>query len=403
MWSDEKTAGTTAPPSSPKAFCKQLEENQDAEKFQKKLTEFFEQYEALPIKSIERLDDLRKGHHIIAEYDHHSSIAKRFLIENATAYRDAGFKIIFMEHLCYDKQEELDEYLEDRNKKIPDYITEIYRSLDKTYSFAAVVQTFKKLGIRVVGIDTSYIYAMQYRDDHMEDYCGEPTGYIEDDYRFQSMNFIAYNIIQREAEKFGVGEKWVALMGAVHAKRGVGKRISFNFNIDNLEANWSVPSSEKVQQVLNRIKPGENGTIRESPGVLGIGELFGVPSFLIGNVIKEVETKVDGMVVLITREPTQEKPLLTFDQKYTFYHTSFCPGKCDHRTMCFEAFAMVDPNGPALKFSSLKPSLHLAADSPLISDRSSRSGIVQSPPVTDTSPLLSDQSAASTPCCCSIQ
>lgn len=183
-----------------------------------------------PMASINTLDELVSSNIIIGEFSHSCMSSKNFLISNMNYLKAQGFTTLFMEHLYYDDQAELDHFCKSpTHAKIPAKLKSRLKELDaghgmrlfcgpvmkkniETWSknnFTALVKAAKQAGIRVVAIDTAYLYEQQ---DNHKDHYGENL----DGFRYKSMNFSAYQIIKREMHQ--TSDKWLALIGSAHLK-----------------------------------------------------------------------------------------------------------------------------------------------------------------------------------------
>lgn len=97
---------------------------------------------------------------------------KKFLIENMEKFATNGYKILYLEHLLYDKHfnpasrnllENAEEWLKDVSnghygpfEEDPDIL-----SLQNQYNYLTLVETAKKHDLQVIPIDSSYSYASQ--------------------------------------------------------------------------------------------------------------------------------------------------------------------------------------------------------------------------------------------------
>ncbi len=178
----------------------------------------------LPIEDFGKVkggwENLLSGNICIGEA--HSDISpKKFLIKNMQRFKDEGFNVIFMEHIFTDQghQKFLDEevlnpkliaYLKslDRghfNQPIT-YDAEKYQEEAHNYSFTRVVRDAKECGIRIVALDSKFLYS---------------TEEIKEGYkRCLLFNYQAKSIIEETETEFkernGKDLKWIALVGRRH-------------------------------------------------------------------------------------------------------------------------------------------------------------------------------------------
>jgi hypothetical protein len=168
--------------------------------------------------------ELLNGNLLLGEVHEHIS-PKKFLIENMKILAEAGVKILFLEHIFYENQHELDVYCAQGKKlfatpPVPPRTAAALSEKDMRmtgsaddrakYNFTQVVVAARKAGIRVVGIDGYYEY---------EKYSGKSIG--EDGLkanRHASMNFMATEIMRREIHA-NPHAKWVGLIGDAHLKQ----------------------------------------------------------------------------------------------------------------------------------------------------------------------------------------
>lgn len=185
------------------------------------------------IKPINGMDDLLTDNFVIGER-HQERASKHFLIQNLKALKDAGFTTIFLEHLYYNDQQVLDDYNPDstptnESKQLQNQLGPLdsYGSplaiRPKEYelsTFIELIKEAKKIGIRIVAIDTFETYSEQYNRDHMEYIGSSPTGETLDNFRTKSMNYTACKIIENEIKK--KPGKWCALVGNSHCRTNEG-------------------------------------------------------------------------------------------------------------------------------------------------------------------------------------
>lgn len=229
---------------------------------EKRMDQFFLNREAKSIEPASKLSDFLENNFIVGEVHSHIS-AKKFLIQNMTLLKLVGFTTLFMEHLYYDEQRELESF--DPNSESGSIIHERLDKLDHGYlerdpayaaawkqnNFSALVKAAKRVGIRIVAIDTSYTYQAQYlhKDPH--------TGESWDNYRIRSMNYTAANIMTLELAK--TPGKWCALMGSAHIKKyqtilGVGELMGARTIFFNDDKRSSIDFDVKVVPELERVE-----------------------------------------------------------------------------------------------------------------------------------------------------
>lgn len=187
--------------------------------FHKKVEEFFKNPKLIKSPALTKFDDLLNHHFILAE-SHNDIGSKKFLIQNMKKFKEAGYDVLFIEHLYYDHQSDLDVFYQ--TGKMPNRLKDRLKNLDNGFSrfnyrkdwdtnnYTSVVVAAKKAGIRVVAIDTEGVYATQ-------DCSGFATH--DHDNRIANMNYAATQIINRETSLLNNGKKWIAFMGASHAKQ----------------------------------------------------------------------------------------------------------------------------------------------------------------------------------------
>jgi hypothetical protein len=158
---------------------------------------------------------------------HTESIPKEFLVDNMAYLKQKGVKVLFMEQLYDDCQEELDAFLNGKPLS-----TEIITNLDVAdtkdnfqppYGYKGVIEAAAREGIRIVAIDT------------------KGANVPERENRWKWMNYFAYKTMKKTIKTIGDG-KYVALMGAGHLSKrknyipGVTDLLSYpNIIISNHE------------------------------------------------------------------------------------------------------------------------------------------------------------------------
>jgi hypothetical protein len=178
----------------------------------------------LPEKPVKGLDDFLASPLLVGE-DHTDVSPKIFLIENLGRLKKEGYTTLFLEHLFYENQGELDAYFKSPpGTPLPQATAACASEQDGRircaegseamvahYNFSALIMAAKELGIRIVGIDSYYEYAKHTRG---------PKEHEIGVRRQQSMNYMAYHIIQSEMHG-KPKEKWMGLVGETHLKHQV--------------------------------------------------------------------------------------------------------------------------------------------------------------------------------------
>lgn len=189
--------------------------------YTEKYERFYDSFSASPKPSpLHEFQDCLSQSFIVGET--HSDVSpKRFLCENMSHLKEQGYEALFMEHLYYDAQADLDEYF--KTGEMPDRLKKQLEELDEGHgwlhrgekkkswgqnNFTAIVTEARKAGIRIIAIDISYIYGLQGRRERKE--------------RVPEMNYGAYEIMRHEIEENHY-TKWIALMGNSHAIRCEGE------------------------------------------------------------------------------------------------------------------------------------------------------------------------------------
>jgi hypothetical protein len=183
-----------------------------------------------------RLDNLLEGNFFVGE-DHENVSPKRFLIENMKALKTAGFTTLFLEHLFYENQQELDTYCKGKSSaKIPTSTAadlsvqdervnagKGHEAENQRYNYTELVKAAKAAGIRVVAIDSRYEY-LKFSGHTKGEY-----GVIEN--RQRAMNHMAFEVIRQEM-RARPKEKWIGLVGETHLRelipgvRGVSELLN---------------------------------------------------------------------------------------------------------------------------------------------------------------------------------
>ncbi len=208
------------------SFILELTGSENEKNLSQRMSKFFSKAKDKKIKTVKHLSQLLENNFIIGEM-HVDLTPKKFLIENMKTLKENGFTTLFIEHLYYDEQELIDEYINQptsddkialRLKWLDDGFGRYYNiglnsmggpEAWRKSNYTALINAAKENGIRVVALDTKYTYEMQlkHRNEH---------GVLLDDYRIQSFNYTAYHIIIEETKNTG---KWFALVGNAHVKK----------------------------------------------------------------------------------------------------------------------------------------------------------------------------------------
>lgn len=92
-------------------FSQQLTEKEDADAFESKVDAFFAQEAQLkPTSPVKDIGDVLSDNFIVGE-THDQTSTKKFLMDNMNALKESGYTTLFMEHLFYEHQQELDDYI----------------------------------------------------------------------------------------------------------------------------------------------------------------------------------------------------------------------------------------------------------------------------------------------------
>ncbi len=161
-------------------------------------------------------DDVFTSKNLCIGEHHNESAARRFIIENMERFASNGYRTLFLEHLFYESamQDDLDYFYKsgDMPKGLEAYLRAKAigeSSRDGEYNFVTLVKKARECGLRIIGIDTAQSYDM-----HDFSIGSGPN----DTTRMQGMNYEARRIIAAESG----GEKWIALMGAMHICKTAG-------------------------------------------------------------------------------------------------------------------------------------------------------------------------------------
>ncbi|HEX4547563.1 membrane-targeted effector domain-containing toxin [Pseudomonas sp.] len=145
---------------------------------------------------------------------HSMQSAKALLIEQMAAFKNAGYKTLYIEHLLTDlHQQELDVFL--RTQHMPDRLRDYLRAQDGgqmpnyrgTDTYTAVIQAAGKQGIRIRALDCAASYHVK--------------GLAEDASRFRMFSYHASQVIN--ADQLAEGpHKWIAFVGNSHTNYNHG-------------------------------------------------------------------------------------------------------------------------------------------------------------------------------------
>ncbi|ARB91420.1 membrane-targeted effector domain-containing toxin [Legionella longbeachae] len=219
-------------------FYKRTSPTKTLTSLEEKLRAFYLNCKPINHATVNTLSDLLKTNFVVGEF-HEDRAPKNFLIQNMKRLKEAGYTTMFLEHLYYDDQQEMDEYDPNVATASNQKIETCLETLDRGFlispeqivnhdkhcecqecnyragnNFLELVKAAKLYGIRIVGIDTEYTYSEQYEKDHMIYAYGLVTGITRDSFRIQSMNYTATKIIEKEMNEHP--GKWFALMGCFH-------------------------------------------------------------------------------------------------------------------------------------------------------------------------------------------
>lgn len=164
--------------------------------------------------------------------DHFDDAAKRFLIQNMGYLKEKKVSTIFLEGFPVEAQSTIDNYImkdlrelsaEDQAgiEFLVDYAQNNIKNQEGSpYTFFAMIEKAKELGIRIIGID----YSLDSLEEPKayEALCQGEMFYQEILYRIiriANMNMIAEKIMTQAINTLNSAEKFVALVGANHAVR----------------------------------------------------------------------------------------------------------------------------------------------------------------------------------------
>ncbi len=198
--------------------------HRDDTEFVNKVTQFFTHPPVKPFVNTPPLSSAAQlvDNNFIVGEAHSDTSPKKFLMDNMAALKANGFTTLYLEHLFYDHQKDLDNYFAtgvfsarlDQQLKTLDVLKGRFHHQDyehwQTYNFTALLKCARAAGIRVVGIDVSHVYENQNMGVNDEQ--------LDDIYtvRIPRMNYMAYHIIQRE--QAAAKGKWCALIGNMHVQ-----------------------------------------------------------------------------------------------------------------------------------------------------------------------------------------
>ena len=203
------------------------------------------------------LNDLfQKSQGLIMGEKHTQKSAKAFLVQNMPYLSKLGVTQLYMEHLLCERHQELLDH-----EVIPEELKVYLKKLDKEHelkgegTFTNIVLTAKKLGIRVIAVDSEATYRVG-ADNTTEDLINEKKNTIE---RYQVMNMF---MLER-FRQYNQGEKYVFFGGSGHVATcydvpGISELLGCpNLVIHSLEEEQSKGRLEKDAVV----EVDEEGTI----------------------------------------------------------------------------------------------------------------------------------------------
>lgn len=139
---------------------------------------------------------------------HESHASKEFLVDNMAYLKEKDVKVIFMEGLFDDLQNDLDTYFEGQPLSVG--LLKDINGMDSNYNFnlpygyRGIIEAANREGIRIVGIDTNAaLHDCQSRDGR--------------DKRSIALNYFAYKMIKQTMKELGNG-KCVVLIGTGHLR-----------------------------------------------------------------------------------------------------------------------------------------------------------------------------------------
>ncbi|PTT28580.1 toxin [Pseudomonas sp. HMWF021] len=145
---------------------------------------------------------------------HNMQSAKAELINQIAAFKNAGIKTLYVEHLLTDlHQAQLDTFL--RTQQMPDRLGDYLRTQDVRQmpnyeganTYTAVIQTAAKYGMRVRALDCAASYYLRGLDDEVS--------------RFRMFSYHASKVIQNDQLAEGP-HKWIAFVGNTHTNYNHG-------------------------------------------------------------------------------------------------------------------------------------------------------------------------------------
>jgi len=203
--------------------------NGSFEKFDAMANTFFNKLILKPqkISPVKCLEDLLKTNFIVGEF-HYAVSPKNFLIRNMSLLKKSGFKTLFIEGLYYEHQKALDDFILNPSiNQMDGALSQHLEALDsanfpcyerydltdrwKDNNYSALIKAAKRVGIRIVGIDTSITLQLAHKEMR-----SNPDGWMHN--RLKYMNFIASQIISEVTKHYFSEEKWCLLTGVLHAK-----------------------------------------------------------------------------------------------------------------------------------------------------------------------------------------
>ncbi|MEI8365038.1 MAG: membrane-targeted effector domain-containing toxin [Parachlamydiaceae bacterium] len=192
---------------------------------------------------------------------HSKPITRQFITEHMKALKKSGLDTLYMEHLCFDSpmQRTLDDYCASEDLTMPTVLHKFLEMLDRGYNRAAptefgflrLIETAKKQGIRIVGIDTTVARN-----------CGvtREKGVTNSKKRYLGMNAVATRIIETDTKR-GDG-KYIAFMGNGHLATVSEDQVA------GVAELLSVPSVN-----INRDKEKHKGVYYSEKGYHGVSHL----------------------------------------------------------------------------------------------------------------------------------
>lgn len=223
---------------------------------------------------------------------HHEFGAKRLIVDQMELFANWGVGTIFLEFLRKEEQEALDLYLKSDQEDLP-LPPEVEASLwsqDASYNHPRggrlldILQTAKKYGIRVVGLETEESTMFGY-DNYMGHFAHPKERAI-------GLNYVAKNIIDQEKGQ----QKYVVLVGNSH--------VSFHCQIPGLSELLGIPGFLLFDRDQSPTKIGYNVS-KPIKGLTGTYQAV----FVQGREIQPIE-RVEDHTIFTNLDRAEEQNML---------------------------------------------------------------------------------------------